>query len=107
MKLTSALHHDAWSWRSQALCRDNDFSLFFHPDGERGHARRLRQQQAKRICLQCPVIEACREHSLRSNEPFGTWGGLTEDERAPLLSRQAVAIRTHRRRASTGRLDAG
>ena len=26
--------------------------------------------------------DACREHALRHNEPYGIWGGLTEEQRA-------------------------
>jgi WhiB family redox-sensing transcriptional regulator len=27
------------------------------------------------------VIEPCRRHALATREPYGVWGGLTEDER--------------------------
>jgi WhiB family transcriptional regulator, redox-sensing transcriptional regulator len=27
------------------------------------------------------VIEQCRRHALTVREPYGVWGGLTEDER--------------------------
>ncbi len=47
------LHTDALSWQLFALCRGEDLSLFFHPDGERGAARRHRQELAKRLCEQC------------------------------------------------------
>lgn len=92
------LHTDALSWQLFALCRGEDLSLFFHPDGERGAARRQRQELAKRLCEQCVVISQCRDYSLASEEPFGTWGGLTEDERSRLLPDTAVNIRTHRAR---------
>jgi len=32
------------------------------------------------------VIEQCREHSLAVREPYGVWGGLSEEERADRLS---------------------
>jgi WhiB family redox-sensing transcriptional regulator len=33
------------------------------------------------------VIEACRSHALTVREPYGVWGGLTEDERESFYSR--------------------
>jgi WhiB family transcriptional regulator, redox-sensing transcriptional regulator len=68
-----------------ARCRDEDPSLFFHSDGERGRDRRARQRAATEICAHCDVIIACREHSLRFPERFGTWGGMSEDDRNQLF----------------------
>ena len=45
------------------------------------------ESEAKRICAECPVILECRDYSLQSQEPFGVWGGLTEDERDRVLGR--------------------
>ncbi|WP_076214921.1 WhiB family transcriptional regulator [Mycolicibacterium conceptionense] len=87
------------SWRLIARCRNADTSLmalFFHPEGERGHQRRRRQQAAKQVCAECPVLAECRAHSLAFEEPFGTWGGLTEDERGRLIPSRAARLRTHR-----------
>ena len=76
---------DAWTWQLLARCRGVDPSIFFHPDGERGYARKRRQQRAKALCAECPVAAQCREHSFAFVERFGTWGGLSEDERVRLL----------------------
>ena len=78
---------DDWSWQQGAGCRDADPSLFFHPDGERGARRKRREKMAKVICSECPVIRECQAHALRFGEDFGTWGGLSEDDRG--VSRQA------------------
>ncbi|CAM5366586.1 Transcriptional regulator WhiB [Streptomyces avidinii] len=78
----SAVHH--WEWQSQAACRELGSARFFHPSGERGEEREERDAAAKRICAGCPVREACLEHALRTREPFGVWGGLTEEERRAL-----------------------
>ena len=59
--------------------------MFFHPDGERGRARMQREQRAKEMCRQCPVIQECRSHALEVGEPYGVWGGLSESERDLLL----------------------
>lgn len=72
---------DLWDWQLRGLCRGKDSSLFFHPEGERGAARAAREQSAKEICLNCPVQKQCCEHALRVREPYGVWGGMTEEER--------------------------
>ena len=55
---------DLWEWQYEGKCRE----------------------AAKSICATCPVIEECREHSFAVREPYGVWGGLSEEERADLLS---------------------
>ncbi|WP_082981572.1 WhiB family transcriptional regulator [Mycolicibacterium mucogenicum] len=88
MKLPQCLpgpNADLWDWQLQARCRGADVRTFFSPDGERGHARLERETRAKLLCQACPVLAHCRAHALRVGEPYGTWGGLTEAERARLL----------------------
>ncbi len=72
---------DRWEWQFDGSCRRTNPEMFFHPEGERGPARRNRDIEAKRVCLTCPVIAQCRTHALAVREPYGVWGGLTEDER--------------------------
>lgn len=72
-------------WQLHARCRYEDPSLFFHPDGERGWARKNRQQRARAICAACPVARECGEYSISFQEAFGTWGGLSEDDRKRYL----------------------
>lgn len=78
---------DLWDWQLSAACRGVDSSLFFHPEGERGAARSSREQSAKEVCSRCPVRTECATHALAVREPYGVWGGLTEDEREELLGR--------------------
>jgi WhiB family transcriptional regulator, redox-sensing transcriptional regulator len=92
-------HAEAWGWQMSARCRGTDPSVFFHPDGERGRKRRHRQQNAKRFCAQCPVVMDCLEYSLRFREPYGIWGGITEDERHKILEHTIASARN--RRSST------
>jgi WhiB family redox-sensing transcriptional regulator len=61
--------------------------MFFHPDGERGPRRRNRENTAKAICASCPVIAACRAHALAVQEPYGIWGGLSEDDRLAIIGK--------------------
>ncbi len=72
---------DLWDWQFEGLCRTSSPEVFFHPEGERGPARRRRDQEAKDVCAQCPVLRQCRDHALQVREPYGVWGGMTEDER--------------------------
>ena len=79
---------DLWEWQYEGPCRKADPEVFFHPEGERGGTRRRRDEAAKAICATCPVLERCREHALTVQEPYGVWGGLTEDERHQIIQRR-------------------
>ena len=86
---------DLWEWQFDGSCRRENPDVFFHPTGERGPSRRNRDNAAKAVCLTCPVLKNCREHALQVQEPYGVWGGMTEDEREERMSPQ----RTSRPRA--------
>lgn len=77
---------DLWDWQLHAACRGMASSFFFHPEGERGPARARREAQAKAVCFECPAMVACRAHALQVHEPYGIWGGLSEGERAQMLT---------------------
>lgn len=79
---------DVWDWQLRGACRGADSAIFFHPENERGPARAARERHAKSICAHCPVLADCRRHALTVHEPYGVWGGLSESERAGLLSRR-------------------
>jgi WhiB family redox-sensing transcriptional regulator len=85
----------AWAWQDQAACACFDTRLFFHPTGERGESHQARERAAKRVCAGCPVLGPCRAYALAAREPYGVWGGLSEDERSDLLR-----TRSHARRAA-------
>ncbi len=72
----------SWGWQLRGACRHVSPETFFHPDGERGTVRRTRDERAKAVCSECPVLRQCRDHVLTVREPFGVWGGMTEVERA-------------------------
>jgi WhiB family transcriptional regulator, redox-sensing transcriptional regulator len=92
---------DVWDWQLRGLCRGKDSSLFFHPEGERGAARAAREQSAKEICLNCPVQKQCSEHALRVREPYGVWGGMTEEERENHYQRYKALVRARAAREKT------
>jgi WhiB family transcriptional regulator, redox-sensing transcriptional regulator len=62
-------------------CADADPSVFFPGKGDHWAAA-----TAKRICRNCPCLEACRERSIE--ERFGIWGGLSEVERRVIRKRR-------------------
>lgn len=78
---------DLWDWQLEGACRRVGPEVFFHPEGERGSKRRTRAGAAKEICVACPVLQQCRKHALTVREPYGVWGGLTEDERETVYAR--------------------
>ncbi|MGW2180468.1 WhiB family transcriptional regulator [Streptomyces sp. NPDC001732] len=70
-----------WEWQAEATCRGMDSSVFFSPPGERGRARRRREDEARAICESCPVSDPCGRFALASRQRYGVWGGSTEAER--------------------------
>lgn len=85
---------DLWDWQLQSACRGESPEAFFHPEGERGGARESRESTAKAICARCPVINECAEHALKVREPYGVWGGLTEDEREAIYAQRRLTALT-------------
>jgi WhiB family redox-sensing transcriptional regulator len=76
-----------WSWQLAAACRQVDTGLFFSPEGERGSRKERREAAAKQVCGSCGVVEVCAAYALAAREPYGTWGGLSENDRRALLRR--------------------
>ena len=74
-----------WEWQHEGSCQGLPSEIFFHPDGERGPRRTIREKNAKAICATCPVIAACRAHALAVQEPYGIWGGLSESDREAII----------------------
>ena len=72
---------DNWDWQIHGACRGEDSDLFFHPEGERGPSRLARDRAAQSICGRCPVLTECAAHALSVREPYGVWGGMTEEDR--------------------------
>lgn len=76
-----------WEWQSWAACKGVPTDWFFPPDREREKVRSSRIARAKSYCARCPVVSACRAYALQTYEPFGVWGGLSEEERAQVVER--------------------
>ncbi|CAB4344044.1 MAG: WhiB family transcriptional regulator [Actinobacteria bacterium] len=77
---------DFWDWQLDAACRGMDSEVFFHPERERGSSRDNRIASAKAVCASCPVIKVCGEHALKVREPYGVWGGMSEEERENIIT---------------------
>jgi len=80
------------SWFGRAACREADRRLFFEPEGEGAGPRARRIRAAKAVCAKCPVIDACLKHALSVREPYGVWGGMSEEERARLIAQEPAAV---------------
>jgi WhiB family transcriptional regulator, redox-sensing transcriptional regulator len=75
---------DMGAWIQQGACTTSPPELFF-PASPVGHTRASRRQidDARAVCRQCPVIEACRNWAMANPllSQHGVWAGTTEDER--------------------------
>jgi WhiB family redox-sensing transcriptional regulator len=87
--------YSSYSWQQGGACSDGDSTVFFHPEGERGPSRRLRELKALAVCTVCPVLDPCRRHALSAREPYGVWGGTTESQRQLIYSHAQAADREH------------
>lgn len=76
-----------WQWQERGACREADPTLFFHPQNERGLARSRRDKAAKAVCASCSVRIECADYAIRAREPYGVWGGLTEEDRESIYAR--------------------
>lgn len=90
--MSDYFYQDAPDWEG-AACASVNPDMFFD-----SHYRMV--YLAKKICEQCPLIEACAEYAI--NNPamaeYGVWGGMSERERADLRrkkpqSRKGIANR--------------
>ncbi|MER7929833.1 WhiB family transcriptional regulator [Streptomyces sp. NPDC096057] len=70
-------------WVDRGLCRTQPEQMF----AEGGTA----QNDAKIVCIGCPVRLDCLAYALDHREEYGVWGAMTERERRALLrNRPAV-----------------
>lgn len=81
---------DEEDWRYQAACAGVDTDLFF-PVGV-GPEARAQTAQAKAMCARCPVRADCLEFALDTDQQFGVWGGLAEEEREALKKHRSYRL---------------
>lgn len=81
---------NSFYWRTTAACRDKDPELFF-PIGNAGTA--IQQlEEAKAVCRLCDVATECLKCAMETNQDYGVWGGLSEEERRS-IKRKALQTR--------------
>jgi hypothetical protein len=81
-------------WRDQAECRGADPTLFYPKERMNGRRRNgsysasetVDTQEARQVCLTCPVRGECLGDALTQRERFGIRGGLTPAERRPFAA---------------------
>ena len=89
---------DGTHWRDEAACRDVDPQLFF-PLGSSPEA--LEQlYRAKAICGACTVAQECLIFAVTTNQEYGVWGGLDEEERREVRRQWRRASRSAARSAA-------
>ncbi len=71
----------AQEWRAAAACRGVDPNIFFPVRGED-------TREAKAICAECPVRQACRDYAMTAGEAMGVWGALSARQRDALRGRR-------------------
>ena len=80
-------------WTEHAICAHPDI---FNPDWWHadGPAARYETKMAKKVCTGCPVRMDCLKYGLEVDEQVsgrhGVYGGLTGEERARLVGRNAA-----------------
>jgi WhiB family redox-sensing transcriptional regulator len=77
---------DHWDWQQKGSCSAMPSEIFFFTDGERGSIRKKHEIKAKLICQTCEVISECKSFALDGREPYGIWGGLSEEDRLAIYA---------------------
>jgi WhiB family redox-sensing transcriptional regulator len=77
---------DHWDWQQRGSCFTLPSEIFFFSDGERGPIRKKHELTAKMICKTCEVISECQSFALQGREPYGIWGGLSEEDRLAIYA---------------------
>ena len=89
---------------SEAACKGRDINVFFPMPASGGVAKlnyMRKISEATEICSACPIQEKCLDYALLA-EPYGIWGGATEEEREFL--RMKLNIKCERDSHSSARM---
>lgn len=89
---TPIRHETNPGWRDRAACIGIEPELFFPLSNDwKGKPDTVKVEQAKTVCGRCPVQQACLEDAVESKDAWSIRGGLTPQERRPLV-RARVAV---------------
>lgn len=72
-----AVAGEGLDWRIGAPCSTVNPDLFFDASEDDP----LAEEQAKLICMGCPVASECLDTAMLAREEYGIWGGMTPAER--------------------------
>ena len=70
-------------WSSSAACGSAEPDLFFPVSASVSNLTQV--TQAKALCGICLVRRECLDFAVRTRQMHGVWGGMTEEERYPLI----------------------
>lgn len=73
------------AWMSAGNCRNYPPAVFFPSDG-------VGVDRARKICVDCPVLDQCLEYALEQRIEHGVWGGCSERERRRILKRRRHTV---------------
>ena len=84
---------DRWQRHAECAATDETGAPVYDPElwfpiGE-GPVAQQQAKDAKAVCYQCPVVNACLRSALENRDDTGVWGGLSEAERRRLHGRKA------------------
>lgn len=89
-------------WMVDAACRDYDTEMFFPVKGAASGKALQEIEDAKAICLGCPVLEECREYITsdhpRYEDDYGIYAAMTPEDRHRVRFEQRAARQRERRR---------
>lgn len=76
--------------RGQGDCYEKDPADWYPEEFQNRHTKKAAIERAKAVCGGCPERARCLAYSLRINDQWGIWGGLTADERRALTDGSAA-----------------
>ncbi|MEK7152506.1 MAG: WhiB family transcriptional regulator [Patescibacteria group bacterium] len=85
------IYEQDWYTRGPCNGRDIDPDTFF-PEGTPGYSGYDQiVDEAKAICLGCPVIAECLRWAVDSRQEYGVWGATEQNERVAMMRRASQA----------------
>jgi WhiB family redox-sensing transcriptional regulator len=70
-------------WKPMAACSSAEPDLFFPVSAADSNPDQV--AEAKAICARCLVRRECLDFAIRTRQMHGIWGGMTEEERYPVV----------------------